>query len=337
MPTIFCAMPEGTYRRMMNPEREEELRALGEVVFCPNARELSEAEYGAFWEQADAALTGWGVRAPTPAILDRATNLRIISHTAGSVRSLPRYALEKGIVVTSARAAIARTVAEFCLMNTLILLRRYLYFLDADPARKAFYARNSDGAAPASETLYGKTVGLIGFGHIGRLFRRHLAPFGCRVLVHDPYLSPDDAAREDVERVEELPTLLRTCNVVSLHAPDIPATRNLIGARELALLQDGAIFLNSARGRLVDTDALTHALRTGRFFAAIDVTEPEPLPADHALRGLPNVLFTPHVAGPTDDDLPELTRMALTDLKRFLNNEPPLYPISLAAYDIMSF
>lgn len=335
MPTILCAMPEQTYRRMMNPEREEELRALGEIVFCPRARELSEDEYGGFWEKADAALTGWGVRAPTPALLDRAANLRIISHTAGSVRALPRYALEKGIVITSARAAIARTVAEFCLMNTLILLRRSLYFLDSDPARKGFYAR--DGAAPPSETLYGKTVGLIGFGHIGRLFRRHLEPFGCRVLVHDPYLSPEDAAREDVELVEELPPLLQSCKVVSLHAPDIPATRSLIGARELALLQNGAIFLNSARGRLVDTDALTRALQAGRFFAALDVTEPEPLPPDHPLRGLPNVLFTPHIAGPTDDDLPELTRMALTDLRRFLNGEPPLHPISLAAYDIMSF
>ena len=338
MPTILCAMPERTYRRMMNPEREAELRALGEVVLCPRAHELSEEEYGALWERADAALTGWGVRAPTPAMLDRAPRLRIISHTAGSVRMFPRYTLEKGIVLTSARAAIARTVAEFCLMNTLILLRRYLVFVDADPARKAFYAReNGAAAAPLSETLYGKTVGLIGFGHIGRLFRRLLAPFGCRVIVYDPFLSGEDAAREEVERAGDLPALLRESKIVSLHAPDIPQTRGMIGAAELALLPDGAIFLNSARGRLVDTEALTSALQTGRFFAAIDVTEPEPLPPDHPLRGLPNVLFTPHVAGPTDDDLPEMTRMALTDLRRFLDGEPPLYPISLDAYDIMSF
>ena len=222
-------------------------------------------------------------------------------------------------------------------MNTLVLLRRSLYFLDGDPARKAFFATDNGTAAPRNETLYGKTVGLIGFGHVARLFRRHLTPFGCRVLVHDPYLSPDDAAREGVEHVPDLATLLRTCKVVSLHAPDIPATHSLIGASELALLQDGAIFLNSARGRLVDTNALTEALQTGRFFAAIDVTEPEPLAADHPLRTLPNVLFTPHIAGPTDDELPELTRMALTDLKRFLNGEPPLHPVSLAAYDLMSF
>lgn len=334
MPTILCTMPEHTYRRMMNPDREAELRALGDVVFCPQARELSEEAYGEFWERADAAVTGWGTRAPTPAILDRAVNLRIISHTAGSVRILPRYALEKGIVITSARAAIARTVAEFCLMNTLILLRRHLYFVDSDPARKRYYA--PEGTPPLSETLYGKTVGLVGFGHIGRLFRRHLALFGCRVLVYDPYLSEEEAAREGVERAE-LPALLQSSKVVSLHAPDIPATRNLIGADELALLQDGAVFLNSARGRLVDTEALTRALQSRRISAAIDVTEPEPLPEGHPLRTLPNVLFTPHIAGPTDDELPELTRTALNDLGRFLRGEAPLYPISLEAYDIMSF
>lgn len=320
MPTILCAMPERTFRRMMTPELENELRALGDILNCPDAHALSEDEYSAYWERADAALTGWGVRAPTSAMLERASRLRIISHTAGSVRMLPRAALEQGIVVTSARPALARTVAEFCLMTTLILLRRLPPVAPSLP----------------NETLYGKTVGLIGFGHIARIFREHLLPFDCRVLAYDPFLSEEDAARHRVEQAD-LRTLLQTCKVVSLHAPDIPATRDLIGADELALLPDGAVFLNAARGRLVETEALTEALKTGRFFAAIDVTEPEPLPPDHPLRTLPNVLFTPHVAGPTEDELPQLTRMALTDLARFLRGEPPLHPISLAAYDLMSF
>jgi len=314
MTTILCAMPEPTYRRMRLPEQEAALRALGTVVFCLDAGALSEAEYGALWQDADAVLTGWGTRPPTPTMLDQAPRLRVISHTAGSVRWLPRYALEKGIVVTTAQPAIARTVAEYCLLSALTLLRR----------------------RSPSETLYGKTVGLVGFGHVGRLFRELLVPFGCRVLVYDPALSEADAARLGVE-ASDLPSLLAGSKVVSLHAPDIPATRGMIGARELALIPDGAVFLNSARGRLVDTDALTTALQTGRFDAALDVTEPEPLPPDHRLRGLPNVLLTPHIAGPTDDDLPEMTRLALADLARVLGGLPPLYPVSLGAYDRMSF
>lgn len=307
-------MPEGTYRRMRLPDYDAELRALGDVTYCFDAHALTEDAYGALWEQADAVVTGWGIRPPTPAILARASNLRIISHTAGSVRWLPRQALEQGIVVTSAQAAIARTVAEYCLWNAIARLRQ------GNP----------------SQTLYGKTVGLVGFGHVAHLFRDLLAPFGCRVLACDPALRADDAARHNVECVD-LATLLARSKLISLHAPDIPSTQGLIGAKELALISDGAILLNSARGRLIDTPALTDALATGRFFAVLDVTEPEPLPADHPLRALPNVLLTPHVAGPTDDDLPQMTRMALTDLTRFLSGEPPLHSIALAAYDVMSF
>lgn len=334
MPRILCAMPESTYRRMMTPALEAELNRLGEVVRCFEARELSEEAYGALWAQADAAVTGWGVRPPTVAMLENAPNFKVISHTAGSVRMFAREIIERGIIVTTARAGIARTVAEFCLLNSLILLRRYLVFTDSGTERKAFFA--PDSGRPLSETLYGKTIGLIGFGCIGTLFRELLRPFGCRVLVYDPYLTDEAAQKHGVERTD-LPTLLQSSKIVSLHAPDIPETRGMIGAKELALLAEGAIFLNSARGRLVDTDALTEALRSGRISAAIDVTDPEPLPSDHPLRTLPNVLFTPHVAGPTDDDLPEMTRMALTDLARCLRGEPPLYPISLAAYDLMSF
>ena len=315
MTNILCAMPERTFRRMMTPELERELYALGGVTLCFDAAAMGNAEYGALWERADAAVTGWGVRAPTVAMLERAARLRIISHTAGSVRMIPRFALEKGVVVTTARAAIARTVAEFCLMTALTLLRRPGW---------------------PSETLYGKTVGLVGLGNVGRLFRGLLAPFGCRVLVYDPYLGAERAEAEGVEAVD-LSTLLRVSRVVSLHAPEIPATRGMIGASELSLLSDGAVFLNAARGALVDTDALTQALQGGRFRAGLDVSEPEPLPPDHPLRTLPNVLWTPHVAGPTEDELPELTRMALGDLSRFLGGEAPLYPVSPADYDLMSF
>ena len=104
MAVILDVMPEGTYRRMMTPALEAELAALGTIISCRNAGELTEAEYGALWEQADAVLSGWGVRPPTPDILDRAVKLKVISHTAGSVRMFPRYALEKGVIVTSARA-----------------------------------------------------------------------------------------------------------------------------------------------------------------------------------------------------------------------------------------
>jgi phosphoglycerate dehydrogenase-like enzyme len=334
MTTILCALPEDTYQRMRMSEFEAELHGMGSVIFCRQPRELSEAEYGALWEESDAVITGWGFRAPTVETLQRADRLKIICHTAGSVRGIPRYAIEKGIIVTSARAAIARTVAEFCLLNAMILLRRYLVYTDTNPSRTGFY--QAAGKRIVNETLYDKTVGLIGFGFVGRYFRELLRPFGCPTLVFDPYMSEEEASRLQVEKTD-LPALLKRSKIVSLHAPDIPETRRMIGATELAMIPDGAILLNSARGRIVDTDALTEELKTGRLFSALDVTDPEPLPPDHPLRTLPNVLWTPHVAGPTTDELPRMTRMALNDLARFLRGEQPLYPITLEAYDRMSF
>lgn len=330
---ILCVIPEQTYARVMTPALTEELKSLGDVTFCPNADSLTHEEYAELWKDAAAVVTGWRSRPPTREILDRAESLRVISHAAGTVRMIPRYALEKGILVTSARAAIARTVAEYCLLNAILLLRRYAYFVDAAPERKEFLTGGLP--RPESETLYGKTVGLVGYGTISRLFAELLHPFQVRLLVYDPYL-PDSALLHDAERVD-LPTLLQESRVVSLHAPDIPETRGMIGTKELSLLRDGAILLNSARGKLIQTEALTEALLTRRFSAAIDVTDPEPLPPDHPLRSLPNVLLTPHIAGPTNDDLPELARMAIHDLRLVLEGAQPLYPITLEAYDRMSF
>jgi len=326
-------MSSWTYEHFMTPELEAALHALGQILDGRDADKLSAEEYGALWARADAALTGWGVRPPTPDMAGNPPHVKIICHTAGSVKMFPREWIERGVIITTARAVIARTVAEFCLMNACILLRRYLFYIDSKPERQAFFGPKT--RRPPNETLFEKTVGIIGFGCVGKAFRELLVPFGCRVLVYDPYFAQEDASRFHVEPVD-LPTLLRESKIISLHAPEIPETEGLIGAKELELLQEGAILLNSARGRLIDTEALVAALRTGRFFAAIDVTDPEPLPLDHPLRSLPNVLFTPHIAGPTFDEYPRMARTGLEELARFFRGEPPLYPVSLRDYDLMT-
>ncbi|MBM3496170.1 MAG: hydroxyacid dehydrogenase, partial [Armatimonadetes bacterium] len=182
----------------------------------------------------------------------------------------------------------------------------------------------------------GKTVSLIGCGYVGRCFRELLRPFDCPVLVADPFMSDAQAEELGVARAPLAEALLRA-DVVSLHAPDVPETRGMIGPRELAMLRDGCVLLNTARGRIIDTDALTAEAGTGRILAALDVTDPEPLPEDHPLRRMANVLLTPHVAGPTTDDLPRLGEMAVADLGLILRGERPRYPISLDDYDRMSF
>lgn len=332
MPTIFDAMPETIRRRMMRPALTEQLASYGDIVYCPDLSTITPEAYDDLWKSADAVLSGWEVRPPSMEVFREATRLKIIAHTAGSIRMYPREVIEQGIVLTTARAAIARTVGEYCLLCALTLLRRLPVFVDASGNRESL----REAAKPwATVTLFDKTVGLVGFGCVAREFLVLLKAFGCHVKVYDPYIKEADAAEAGVELVS-LDELLSTSLVISLHVPALPSTRGMIGAAELALIRDGSVLINSSRGIVIDTAALTAALATGRFLAAVDVTDPEPLPADHPLRSMPNVLFTPHVAGPTGDEYPRMTQFAVDDIGRVLRGEPPLHAVSLAAYDLMS-
>jgi phosphoglycerate dehydrogenase-like enzyme len=333
MPTILDVMPQSTRRRMMTPELTAELESYGAVIYCPDVSSLTPEAYGELWQSADAVLSGWGVRPPPAEVFRGAERLKIIGHTAGSIKMYPREVIEQGIVVSTARSGLSRTVGEYCLLSALTLLRRLPAYTDMSENRKPLLA--TANGRPAV-TLFQRTVGLVGYGYVAREFRALLKPFGCHVKVYDPYLSAAAAAEAEVEQVP-LDELLTTSQVVSLHVPDIPSTRGMIGTAELALIRDGSVLINSSRGRVVDTNALTTALATGRFLAALDVTDPEPLPADHPLRFMPNVIVTPHVAGPTEDELPRMTRIAVEDIGRVLRGEPALHAVSLAGYDLMSF
>jgi phosphoglycerate dehydrogenase-like enzyme len=115
--------------------------------------------------------------------------------------------------------------------------------------------------------------------------------------------------------------------VVSVHAPDLPSTRHLIGAEQLAAMRDGTTLVNTARGAIVDTDALVEVLRAGRISAVLDVTDPEPLPPDHPLLTMPNAFLTPHVAGAQGSELARLADLAITEIERFVAGQPPLHPV----------
>jgi phosphoglycerate dehydrogenase-like enzyme len=141
------------------------------------------------------------------------------------------------------------------------------------------------------------------------------------VLVADPYLSDAEAVTLGVERVS-LHELLARSTVVSLHAPVLPETVAMIGARELALLPDGALLVNTARSALVDEAALLAALRTGRIDAALDVFDVEPLPVDHPLRRLPNVLLTPHEAAGTVESRRRAGAIVVAEIDRFQRGRP---------------
>ncbi len=171
-----------------------------------------------------------------------------------------------------------------------------------------------------------KQVGIIGASHVGRHLVELLRPFALTTVVTDPFLTGDEADRLGVRRVE-LDELMRTCDVVSVHAPDLPSTRGMIGESELAKLRDGATLINTARPALVDADALDAELRTGRISAVLDVTDPEPLPFDAPLLGIAGAFVTPHIAGSGGTELARLADLAIDEVSRFANGDPPRHPV----------
>ena len=246
---------------------------------------------------ADALITGWGAPNLTAEVMAKADRLKLIAHSAGSVQGLLRDVIgevrDRGIRVFSARRGIAYNVAEATIGYMIALSRRWIDHATHTRGggwHHPDFPRNNQG-------LRGATVGLLSASAVAREVIPLLAVFNTRVLVYDPCLSDYEAGALDVERVDDLDEMFARADFVSLHAPSIAATRHMVGKRQLALLRDGAVFINTSRGTVLDHDALTEVARGGRIQVALDVTTPEPLPSDHPLRGLPNVHITPHTAG----------------------------------------
>jgi phosphoglycerate dehydrogenase-like enzyme len=168
--------------------------------------------------------------------------------------------------------------------------------------------------------LHRNKVGIVGASEVGRHVIALLKPFDPKILLYDPFVSEMEAEKLGVSKVN-LDELVREVDILSLHAPALPATEKMISADHLQNMKDDCILINTARGSLIDEPALIQELEKGRFFAYLDVTEPEPAALDSPLRFLPNVVLLPHLAG-CISDCSHLCNLAVEELRRFFFNEP---------------
>lgn len=209
------------------------------------------------------------------------------------------------------------TVADHAAACLLMLLRK-IPFYDRRIRDEGWCEPRALGGLPAFQST---TVGLLGAGRIALGLARRLTVFGFRVLAHDPYADPDATREAGVELVD-LPRLLAESDALSLHAPVTEDTRHMLNAALLGQLRPGSVLVNTSRGALVDEAALASALRDGPLAAAaLDVFDPEPLARDSPLRGLGNVVFTPHTAFFSDDSLGALQQLATEEAGRALRGE----------------
>ncbi|GAA0922683.1 hydroxyacid dehydrogenase [Virgisporangium aurantiacum] len=315
----LLVMDPATYRAHFDASRTERLRGLVTPAWTDD---LDSPAARAHLARAEILVTSWGAPPLTADRLDAAPRLRAVFHAAGSVRALVTDDLwRRGTRVTSTADANAIPVAEFTLA-AIIFAGKKAPFLAATHEGWGHHAGFGD------LSNHNRTIGIVGFSRIGRRVVRLLdCLHPVRRLVADPYADAAEVARAGATLVP-LKTLLRESDVLTLHAPETAGTRGMIGARELALLPDHATVVNTARGSLLDTAALVDECRAGRLFAILDVSEPEPLPADHPLRALPNVMITPHLAGSLGSEILRLTDSTLDEIARWRAAQPLRFAVT---------
>ncbi|MFF8619049.1 hydroxyacid dehydrogenase [Streptomyces sp. NPDC015350] len=320
LPRVVVAVPPHLREQFFTPAVWQSLCTAAQPTVLDE--HIDRDALGAALPGARALITAWGMSRLGEELLDVADRLAIVAHTGSAVAPyVTEEVFRRGILVTQAGDEMARPVAEVALAFTLSLLHRVHRF---DHALRGGATWEAAGQAPPRHEIHGSDIGVIGASRTGRAYIALVRAMGARVGVADPYLSEADARELGVERVP-LDVLLSRSRIVAVHAPATAETRRMLGARELALMPDGAGLVNTARSWLVDEDALLAQVSAGRLDAAIDVFDTEPLPVRHPFRKLPNVLLTPHQAAGTAECRQRLGASAVEEVLRFLRGDPPLH------------
>ena len=311
-------LPEAVLRR---------LDGIGRLLDAEPLQHFDDERARRLLSEVEILITGWGAPYVGREVLTLAPKLKLVVHAAGTVKGIVDACIfDAGIAVSHAAEANAVPVAEFTLAAIIFAGKHVFRFRDLYVAD-----RHRDRTHPMQHEAIGnyrRAVGIIGASRIGRRVIELLKPFDYQVLLFDPTVDAEQAGALGTEKVE-LDDLMRRSDIVSVHAPSLPSTRHMIDASKLALMKDGATLINTARGALIDEDALLAVLKTGRIDAVIDVTDPEIPGPESAFYDLSNVFLTPHIAGAVGLERSRLGEMAADEAERFIKGEPMLYGLTL--------
>jgi phosphoglycerate dehydrogenase-like enzyme len=293
-------------------------KSVGEVIYNPYGRALTSEEVSDLLKDCDGYIAG--VDAIDARAIENANKLKVIARYGVGVDKVDLEAAKsRGVTVTNTPRANAQSVAELALGLTLSLLRQIPFATNQ--------TRNGDWPRIKGLSLEGKTVGLVGFGMIGRKFAGLLGGFGCRVLAYD--LFPDVEAATDIGvELTALGTLVANADIVSLHLPFNKNTEKLIDSKLLSTMKAGSYLINTSRGGIVDENALIEALSSGHLAGAgLDVLSEEPPLADHPLLKMDKVLVTPHSGSHSDGATNAMGWTALEDCLAVLSGREPKFKV----------
>ncbi|WP_460783584.1 NAD(P)-dependent oxidoreductase [Microbacterium tumbae] len=328
-PTIAAVVPEALSAEFFSAEDLDRLAAAAAALGGGFAR------YDDLNEIPDASgirvlVTSWGAPPFDAALLARLPALELVAHTGASIRSFVTDELfDRGVLVTQAGAGMARSVAEVSLAFTLALLHGIPRMHDALRAGDGW-----DTRGVAQHEILGARIAVIGASRTGRAYLGLIRALGAEPVLVDPTLTAAEAEALGAELLP-LDEALASAAVVALHAPTLPETHHLLGARELALIQDGAGLVNTARSWLVDEDALLAELARGRLTAAVDVFDEEPLPAGSPFRSVCGVLLTPHRAAGTKEGRLRQGRIVADEVTAFAAGDPLRHTVDREQLEVM--
>jgi phosphoglycerate dehydrogenase-like enzyme len=321
---------ESAFDQIYGPDERRDIEELVDLVAPPQSA-WTIAEHPELLADVEVILSGWDMPTMDEAFLAAAPNLKAVFYGAGSIKKIVTDAFwARGIPITSAYAANAVPVIEYTLAQILLSLKRTWYYMFAIREQKQYVPRLPMPGA------YGSTVGLISLGMIGSGVACKLQQFDVRVIAYDPFITLDRAAALGVELCS-LEDIFRRADVVSLHAPWLDETVGMIHGAHFASMKPDATFINTARGAIVREDEMIRVLQDRPdLWAILDVTYPEPPAPGSPLYSLPNVVLTPHIAGSLDNECRRMGRLAVEELRKFVNGEALQWEIGREQAAIMA-
>lgn len=329
-PKAIFALDPASLDVIYGPQEQEKLKELADFCAPPQSAQSVRDDLSVL-EDVEVIFSGWGAPVMDEAFMAAAKNLKAVFYGAGSIRSFMRPAFWKGdVAITTAVEANAVPVAEYCVATILMSLKNFWSL--------ARGTRNDEGwmaAAHMREVAgnFRSTAGFITIGAISRKTLELLDSYEINRLAYSRSLTPESAKEMNVTpaSIEEI---FKTADVISLHTPDLPATKGMITGKHFEMMKPGATFINTARGAVVNEKEMCEVLeKRPDITAVLDVTAPEPPLPGSPVATLPNVVLTPHIAGSAGPECNRLGYFMLKEFERYLAGEPLQYGVTKEAFD----
>lgn len=311
-----------TFPMIYGPREREDIASRVEMI-APQQTKQSIIQSPELLSSVEAIFSGWGAPLMDEDFLDLAPELKVVFYGAGAVSGwMTECVWERDIIVTSAYSANAVPVSEYTLATILLSLKHFWHLSHQTRSKQDFVPR--DGAPGC----YGSKVGLVSMGAIAHKVVKLLKHFDLQVFAYDPFTTPAEAHELGITMMS-LPELFATCDVVSVHTPDLKETEGLITGQLIDSMKLGATFINTSRGQVVCEHEMIDALtRRPDLHAVLDVTHPEPPHTGSPLYNMPNVVLTPHIAGSVGHECQRMGRYMVEELDRHLAGEPLKWQIT---------